>query len=129
MSIQVFYIMGGVMAIGIMAMAYVIVHVVRNLVAVTRSIMMNNDRRRIDTDRMVMQHIEKLTTEKNHQLRLAEMHANEDHKKWYLSQKHDQLTEGEIRTREQVLETMVDAGNGVGTRGEATPFDLGGEKP
>ena len=74
----------------------------------------------------MMQHIEKLHADDEQKMRLAQLHANEAHKKWFLSQSGDQLSEGEKKIRQEVLDAMAEQyGNGYGPRQEAQPFDLG----
>ena len=44
MSMHIFYIMGSIMAVSVVAMSYVMIHAIRQLVTMSRSTIMHNDR-------------------------------------------------------------------------------------
>ncbi len=63
------------------------------IVSMSSSAARETGRERLDTDRMVMQFIEKLgATEASHE-RIADLHAQETYRKWKMSEQTDQIRE------------------------------------
>lgn len=92
MTDAMFYALLAVLSITILASAYVAIEMCTSLVVLAKKAMEKDERERIDHDRASQIFLEKIQGDREHQLRLADIHANEGYRRWKLSLERDKPT-------------------------------------